>query len=68
MKVKGLVPFAGEVNMAIDEVKEVSDAVGKDLIAAGYVEQVGGNKKAPADEKPEAAEAKKSEKPRKSAK
>ena len=55
MKVKALVPFAGEVVMNTGETREVSDEIAKDLINAGYVEKVGGSAKAEpkAEAKPE---------------
>ena len=46
MKIKANVSFAGEVIMAPGEEKDVPDAIGKDLVAAGYAEEVGGKKPA----------------------
>jgi hypothetical protein len=51
LKVKALVSFSGQVTMAIGEVKEIKDkATCKDLLQAGYVEEVKPTKKVNADE------------------
>lgn len=49
---KALVSFSGVINMAMGEVREISDpALVADLSAAGYIEPVKG-KSAPAAEEP----------------
>lgn len=40
MKIKALISFAGVVSMTINEVRVVSDEVGKDLVGAGLAEVV----------------------------
>ena len=46
MKIKALVSFAGVVTMGVDEEREVSNEVAKDLINAGYAIEVKAVKKA----------------------
>jgi len=48
MTIKALTSFVGEVSMGTGEVREVSDEVGKDVVAAGYAEEVKANKQEPA--------------------
>lgn len=44
---KALISFAGKVSMVIDEVREISDkSIVKDLLKAGYIEEVKPKKKA----------------------
>lgn len=55
-KVKALTSFAGIISMSAGEVAEIADnAVLKDLLSAGYVEELGSKKaettKAPAKKK-----------------
>lgn len=51
MKVQALVSFAGQVTMAPGEVREIKDkAICKDLIDAGYVEEVKSTKKVTTNE------------------
>lgn len=40
MKVKALTSFAGVINMTIGEERDITEPVAKDLIKAGYIEQV----------------------------
>ena len=40
MKVKALISFGGVVSMTKGEIRKISKTVAKDLIKAGYVEQV----------------------------
>lgn len=51
MKVKALVSFAGAVTMGKGEEREITDkTICKDLIQAGYVEEMKSTKKVKADE------------------
>lgn len=44
---KALISFSGVVSMTVGEVREISDlAVVKDLLKAGYIEEVKAEKKA----------------------
>ena len=53
-KVRALVSFTGSVSMRKGEVREISDlAISKDLIKAGYVEEVGGKKGAETEAEPQ---------------
>lgn len=46
MLYKALISFSGKVNMAMDEVREISDqSIAKDLLKAGYIEEVKPEKK-----------------------
>jgi hypothetical protein len=46
MKVKALISFSGVESMAMDEVKDILDeSIVKDLLRAGYVEEVKEEKK-----------------------
>lgn len=48
MQYKALVSFSGLISMGLGEVREIKDkAVAKDLLEAGYVEQVGDDSPAP---------------------
>lgn len=59
MLVKALVGFAGKVSMHAGEIKEIEDdAIAKDLLNAGYIEEV----KAKAEEKKPATKSAKSKK------
>ncbi len=41
MKYKAKVSFSGSVSMYVDEVKEITDVnIAKDLLKAGYIEEV----------------------------
>ena len=58
MLYKALVSFSGKVSMAVDEVRDISDqSIAKDLLKAGYIEEVKPKKrvepKAEPKEKPE---------------
>ena len=42
MMYKALISFTGLVSMAVGEIREISDSsIAKDLLKAGYVEEVG---------------------------
>lgn len=53
MKLKALTSFAGKITMYAGEVREVLDeAIAKDLLRAGYAEEVGVSKKETTTETP----------------
>lgn len=46
MLCKALISFSGKVSMTMDEVREISDqSIVKDLLRAGYIEEVKSEKK-----------------------
>ena len=46
MLYKALISFSGKVSMAMDEVRDISDqSIAKDLLKAGYIEEVKSEKK-----------------------
>ena len=66
MKVKALIPFAGEVSMAVGEVADIPDNIANDLISAGHVEKIGGkDKPAPAPKEETEVEKPKAKRPAK---
>lgn len=52
-EIKATVPFAGVVSMAAGEIREVSNEIAADLIAAGYAEEVKGKRTQKKGEKDE---------------
>lgn len=57
MQYKALTSFSGQISMAMDEVREISDqAIIKDLLKAGYIMAM------QAEEKPKAAKKQKGDK------
>ena len=51
MKIKAIKSFAGKITMIPDEERNVRDELAKDLIRAGYAEQIGSGTE-PATEPP----------------
>ena len=47
MKIKALTSFAGKVSMIEDEVREVADELGRDLIRAGHAVEIKIKKETP---------------------
>lgn len=46
MKYRALTSFCGQISMAMDEVREISDkSIAQDLLKAGYIEEVKAEKK-----------------------
>jgi len=51
MKVKALVSFAGDVSMALNEIRDIKEKkILEDLLRAGYVEEVKSKKSVKANE------------------
>ena len=54
MLYKALISFSGKVSMTMDEVREISDqSIVKDLLKAGYIEEVKSEKKVEPKAEPE---------------
>ena len=54
MLYKALISFSGKVNMAMDEVRDISDqSIAEDLLNAGYIEEVKSEKKVKPEKKVE---------------
>lgn len=47
MKIKALTSFAGKVSMIEDEVREVADELGRDLVRAGHAVEIKIKKETP---------------------